>query len=353
MLLERIFRKISKEAFNVAEPRLYDARLNRNAFKIIGQLKEHNALELTPRLRRTTEVYAKEVLGSKRFAPWLQVYSLVRGGFREGWMPDNFFGRLVCPAINKDLRLMTHLKTFSNVVLRSETLPDVGYYVDGVFYDRDFAVERFPAFCERIAASHSDVFIKKDGSGRGVGVTKLAVGALDEDSFREFGNCVVQAPIRQHEFFEEIVSGATATIRITTVKEPDGMIGNRGNNLRLGRKGATHILSKESVRVAIVNDDGDLGIGYTDDWRRCTGHPETGVAFDKRRIPRFREVVQTCIALHRQVPQFSVIGWDVTLDPDEQTKVMEWNGDHPGIKFPEATVGPCYLGLNWERFRET
>ena len=60
--------------------------------------------------------------------------------------------------------------------------------------------------------------------------------------------------------------------------------------------------------------------------------------------------MELCLALHSKVPHFTVIGWDVTLDQVEQIKLIEWNSNHPDIKFSEATTGPCFLGLNWEKY---
>jgi hypothetical protein len=31
---------------------------------------------------------------------------------------------------------------------------------------------------------------------------------------------------------------------------------------------------------------------------------------------------------------------------------MEWNGSFPGIKFHEATQGPCFDDLGWEQLTE-
>ena len=42
------------------------------------------------------------------------------------------------------------------------------------------------------------------------------------------------------------------------------------------------------------------------------------------------------------------IGWDVTLDDQENLRVMEWNAGHNGIKFTEATQGPCFSDLRRE-----
>jgi hypothetical protein len=32
--------------------------------------------------------------------------------------------------------------------------------------------------------------------------------------------------------------------------------------------------------------------------------------------------------------------------------VLEWNSKHCDIKFSEASTGPCFLGLDWEQYRE-
>ena len=36
---------------------------------------------------------------------------------------------------------------------------------------------------------------------------------------------------------------------------------------------------------------------------------------------------------------------------DETTKVIEWNAKHCDIKFSEASTGPCFLGLGWEKYK--
>ena len=114
----------------------YDLRHKRRAMEAVRVIQKHNSQKLTENLKKTVDDYSIEVLGSKKFAPWLYVYTLVQGEFREGWIPDNFFGRLVSPEINKKLRVVSDFKTFSNFVLKTEALPDLGYYIDGVFYNK-------------------------------------------------------------------------------------------------------------------------------------------------------------------------------------------------------------------------
>ncbi len=327
----------------------YDKWHEREALKAISTIEKFNGTRLSPHHKRMADEYAIGVLGKQEYAPWLYVYTLVRGDFREGWIPDNFFGQMVWPKINNGLDFLADVKTLSRVVLRTEALPDIAYYIDGVLYDRDFSPIEIAALRKIVAETCSDVFVKKDHGLQGKGVGKLPITDIQENILEQFGNCVIQSPIKQHRFFEEIVSGSVATIRITTVKDRNRNFEMRASFLRLGRLDTAWVQSANSVRVAIVDGSGELDcFGYTQDWRRWSSHPDTNFVFSKQRIPRFKEAVETCIKLHASVPHFGIIGWDVAIGDDDTIKLIEWNAGHPGIKFSEATTGPCFTGLNWE-----
>src|SRR5262245_3797578 len=121
--------------------------------KALHVIQEYNSQKLTPKLRKIADVYSIDVFGSTRYSPWLYVYALVNGKFREGWIPNNFFGKLVCPRINKGLmQVVPDVKTLSNVVLRTEALPGIAYYIDGIFYNKEFSVENIHKLREKLSA---------------------------------------------------------------------------------------------------------------------------------------------------------------------------------------------------------
>jgi hypothetical protein len=330
----------------------YDKGHEQEALTAVRTIEKFNCQSLSPRQKKLADEYAIQVFGQRVYAPWLYVYTLVSGGdFKEGWIPDNFFGKVVMPKLNK-LRQVTKFKTFSNVVLKTESIPDIAYYIDGVIYNREFKAIDIAILREIIGDTSKTVFVKKDESGRGKGVVKLVLDDINEDTFKRIGDCVVQLAIQQHEFFDHIISSSAATVRITTVRNIDGKIESRASYLRLGRSNTAWIQSDNSVRVAIVDRNGELDrFGYTEDWRRWLSHPDSNFSFYKQRVPRFREAVEHCVKLHALVPHFAIIGWDITISSDDKIKLFEWNSDHCDIKFSEATTGPCFTGLNWERLK--
>ena len=49
------------------------------------------------------------------------------------------------------------------------------------------------------------------------------------------------------------------------------------------------------------------------------------------------------------VPFAICIGWDMIIDTNNEIQIMEWNGSHNDIKFSEATQGPCFSNLGWDK----
>lgn len=350
MATRDVIKAVGERAITSVRTRFYDARHRSDALETVRKIERHTGRRLTKALRRQADDYARSVYGSTRFAPWLYVYTLIHGSFREGWIPDNFLGRIVMPAVNGPLRFVADYKTFSNIVLSTDTLPDIAYFIEGALYDREMSPIDARHIRDLLPAGQSDVFVKQDDSSRGIGVQRISCDALDDAFFRRVGNCVLQYPIEQHPWFDQFTDRSVATYRINTVREPDGSFGKRIAYLRFGYGKAAWIEANSSVQISILNDAGDLDpIGYDQDFLSCTAHPDSGVSFENRRVPNIADAVATCIDLHSKVPHFGMIGWDVTVDRDEKVKVMEWNIDHPGIKLAEPTIGPCFTGLGWEK----
>src|SRR5437879_4239473 len=126
MLLGSTESAIRKFAKSVGARR-YDEYHKKEALKAVGAIEAYNGARLTPSLKKRADDYAIAVLGKKAYAPWLYVYALVGGAFKEGWIPDNFFGRVVWPAVNNGLGELTHYKSLTNVVLKTDSLPDIAY----------------------------------------------------------------------------------------------------------------------------------------------------------------------------------------------------------------------------------
>jgi hypothetical protein len=303
-----------------------------------------------PRQLRTATEYAGDVLGWRGYAPWLHLYTAVAGEFREGWIPDNYYARVVLPRMKGLYGRMSNLRALNMKVFDSSSFPDVASSVNGIFYTPR-AEPIADADMVKFLAGAADVLIfKGDDTVRGQGISFLDTAALTLGRLKELGNGVFQTYIRQHEFFGDFTSSAVATLRITTAVDDDGRPSVRACYLRLGRTGDTHITVKRRIRVAVDPAEGWLaGSGFLPSWEPVGRHPDTGLSFEGRQIPFFSKCVSTVLDLHAKCSLARCIGWDVVVDTDDEVKIMEWNGMHNDIKFSEATQGPCFAGLGWDR----
>jgi hypothetical protein len=328
----------------------YHARHATEAMRIVHELNAAGK-QLRPADIRRCEEYATEVLRHKKFSPWLLVYTAVAGSFKEGWIPDNFYGARVIPIIQGRHGRVSSLKSLSRALLDSSLFPDLGSQINGTLLDIEYGPLAFEDAQVQFFRSDERIIFKADASGRGKGIHFLDQRSFDRRTVARLGNGVFQRHVSQHPLLARFSEASVATIRLTTVVEDTGEISPRAANLRLGTGSDTHVRSQSQVHVPVDTATGALEeTGLLANWRECSVHPTSGEPFAGKKIPGFDRCLHAVVSLHRSIPFVRCIGWDLTVDCAEEIQVLEWNGFHNGIKFSEATQGPCFRGLGWERF---
>ncbi|GAA4987270.1 sugar-transfer associated ATP-grasp domain-containing protein [Pseudonocardia tropica] len=303
-----------------------------------------------PALTRACDAYAGDVLGWRGYAPWLRVYTAVAGEFREGWIPDNYYGRVVLPAVQGPYGEVSKLKPLSRRLLQSDLIADVAYWVNGGLYDRDLRHLDRAALASVLFAGTDRAVFKSDDSIQGDGVHVLHRDRFDPASVDRLPSGVFQSWAEQHPLLATFTPGSVATMRVTTAVADDGTASLRAAYLRFGRAVDTHVRSGSHVRVAVGLRDGRLAAeGFTPRWTTLTAHPDSGTGFAGVAVPGFAACVDAVLELHRRMPFARCVGWDLTVDADERPVVLEWNAGHNDIKFSEATQGPCFADMGWER----
>jgi hypothetical protein len=300
---------------------------------------------------RITE-YCTEALGSPDFQPWMRFYALYQERFVEGWIPDDFFGVSVLPRLYARRRPIVDKRTLSRRLFQSDAFPDIAYFINGQWFTHDYQILAADQLLNHIFAETPEVYVKLEGSGRGRGVHRLRRMGF-EDAVRSLpANAVVQRPIEQHPWFDRISPQAATTIRITTSYLDSSGARFRASHLRVPGPGEELVTHAHSLRCAVIDDEGSLSAEALDAaWRLQACHPGTGFVFRDSQIPFFKEAVATCVRLHNALPHDPIVGWDVGITPTGKTEVMEWNSGHAGIKFAEATVGPCFADCSFSRMQ--
>ncbi|WP_163718420.1 sugar-transfer associated ATP-grasp domain-containing protein [Mangrovibacterium lignilyticum] len=342
--------EIAKKLVLKAKWKRYNIIQNAEARKTLKEVEKHKGNSSADVIRMCDE-YALDIFGNKMYAPWLYVYSVVSGTFKEGWIPDNYYGRYIVPSWMGDYGNTSFLKPFSKNILNSNLFPDIGCYVNGLWLNENLEVVKEGVIVDCLFKNSEKIVFKTErNSYQGRGVHFFTKRDFDMYEIKSLGNGVFQEYIEQNEVLAEIMPDSVATIRITTLFEETGDISVRSCYLRLGRSSQTHILRDTEIAVNVDRGTGTLNSdAYLSDYSLVKYHPDTLVTFADKRIPSFEKCVEAAVILHRKIPQVRYIGWDMTVDRNDNVRIMEWNGGHTDIKFSEATVGPCFADLGWEQ----
>ncbi|MCR1025190.1 hypothetical protein NQT66_10265 [Cellulophaga baltica] len=344
-------KNIAKKQLEKYEWYRYHHISNAIAQKTLKNLeKEKGKFPIT--LKKQSDAYAREILGSKEFSPWLYVYSHFSEEFKEGWIPDNFYGKVVIPKIQGDYGKISFLKPLNNRLFKEKACPDIAYFINGKWFDSNYNNVSVNNIKNLLFQHTNKVVCKLDQSFQGKGIHIFQREEFETSKIFILGNCVIQKYIQQHHFFKAFTPNSVATIRLTTVIDSNSKISLRAAYLRLGRTHNTHVSSEDHIRIAIDLDNGTLNsIGYLNNWHRIEQHPDTLEKFDHKLIPNFEECKKLVERLHKRVPMVQAIGWDLIVGTNNEPIIMEWNGYSNDIKFSEATQGPCFKDLAWDKLR--
>ena len=306
--------------------------------------------KISQRLKKLAKEYAHDVLGWTGYAPWLNVYSAVAGEFKEGWIPDNYYGWVVVPKMKGLYGEIAKANSLAAKLLNTDRLPDIAYHVNRLFFSPAWEALPPETVAKYIFKHDDSVVYKADNSLQGKGIHFLDKGTFDIEKIRKTGNGVFQKYINQHDFFDELMPHSVVTLRLTSVVEDSGNVSCRAAYLRIGRNEDTHVKSATAIKVPVDLKTGRLyEKGYLVDWHSIDRHPDTNTLFAGKEIPKFQECVAYVIKTHQAAPYCRSVGWDLVVDKNEEIQLIEWNGTHNDIKFSEATHGPCFADLGWEK----
>jgi hypothetical protein len=344
----KIIKRYLKKAHGKYRKYSYYRYYKQEAYDLIKAMSRASNTPDTSAMFKKCDEYAHDVLGSLEYSPWLKAYSVLAGTFKEGWIPDNYYGEIVVPYLKGDYGRMSFCNAISGRIFDTDLIPDLAYSVNGLLYTTSMELIKVVNLKRYLFENCEKVVYKLDN-----GLQGKSVFVYDENNFPEdtltFANGVFQSYIIQHPFFDEFCGNGTSTIRLTTVVDDELNIQCRGAYLRIPRRADTHVKSSTAIRVPIEAETGGLSEkGYLPDWIPIKQHPDSEKAFLHQVIPSFQKCIETAISTHRKLPFPRVIGWDLIVDSMEKPVIMEWNGYHNNIKFSEAAMGPCFADLGWQ-----
>lgn len=338
-MIKSIFNNYRDIRYNYSHKKAADTVLNS-----ISQEKK-----LTKKQRQVCDDYALDVLGGKDFAPWLYVYTAINNEFKEGWIPDNYYGKFIVPKFKGLYGGISRLKPLNQKFYNNNSFPDIASFVNGVFFDENYKYINNHEIKDLLFRDGDEVIFKIDNSNQGKGIYLIKSDDFNLRDIKRLGNGLFQSKILQHEDLDLFSSSSVATLRVTSLYSDNGEVSIVATYLRLGRNKETHVQSNTHIRVSVSIDSGEYHqIGHNANWTEIYSHPDTNIKFEGRCFPSFNKAIALVKELHKKTPFARIIGWDIAVDRDGNPMIMEWNGEHNDIKYSEATQGPIFKNLGFE-----
>ena len=178
-ILESVIRKILQKGRWIRFHHL----INAEAESLLKNIESEKG-KINQKLKKLAKEYACDVLGWAGYAPWLNVYSAMAGEFKEGWMPDNYYGWIVVPKMKGFYGEIAKINPLAAKLLNTNRLPNIAYYVNGLFFSPTWEVLTPETVEKYIFKDDSRIVYKTDDSSQGQGVHFLTKGTFNVEKIQ-------------------------------------------------------------------------------------------------------------------------------------------------------------------------
>lgn len=320
-------------------------------FKYRREIKAKLKQLAVPPLSKEQEKKAKAYYASFGFknlkTHWHRYYTHYYGQFCKEYLPDDLFYSIIEHKLNRfefshlqDKNILD--RVFQGVIQPNTVVKNCnGFFMKGTdIISLDQAISVTSPYDFLIVKPTIDT-----GGGRGVQKVKIN-GPVLKNLVKEYQkDFIVQEVIQQSETVSMLNSSTVNTLRISTYLNGNGAH-VLGTVIRIGRKGKAADNMHSGGMACKVNDDGTLqAVAYTVSKEPITVTDE-GTVLKDFTIPNYKKVKETVIMLHKQVPYFKVVSWDMALNHENQPVLVEFN------VFGQGTDFQCHTGPFFGKFTD-
>ncbi len=189
---------------------------------------------------------------------------------------------------------------------------------------------------KKIFGPEGKCIVKPYADFGGHGILLLDPGKADfEDNLRKLNSAadsfILETYLEQTGVLHTLNESSLNTVRLITIRHPDGQIETLASILRTGRKGQV----VDNVSSGGISFDVDINTGkvyFGTDYHGYvyTSHPDTGIRIEGMQVPRWKEIQEFAYSAHKHAPAgLNFAAWDICLSGDE-LYLIEVN-HHPGV----------------------
>jgi hypothetical protein len=300
------------------------------------------------RLLSKIKQYSRHAFGSRSYWPWLAFYTELRGEFKEGWIPDDYYRFELLPRINPEKFVrFSEAKIIDHKLFNGSIVQPLIFRLNGQYYTKDGHLKTKVEVQDLLSELNREIIIKPEDGCGGQNIQFNHSNNLCVDDLPKGSNLLFQKVVTQHPELSKLYPRSINTFRVLSYLNKEDEVEVKYIILRFG-KGVIRVdnSSAGGAHIFIHPDGRPEPIGYDNyGFPIGTRHPDTGTMFADLELPFLPKIITFCQKAHRNFPYTRMIGWDVFIDENEEPKLIEWNANNPGLGIDEARFGPFFTDL--------
>ncbi len=301
----------------------------------------------TPRLTKTEKKELQNTWDAITFRHidyiWYRIYKRERG------FSPFFLGEMQVWYMLEKLNPYDQVVSLQNKALCDVYFPQIPYprtiirCINGTLYSREM---HMITINDALTLIHEvDSFIIKPSieTLQGKGVKKINSASINnieelKTLFHSIGqDFILQHVIKQHPDIAKLNPTSLNTCRITSILLNDQF--QTSTNIKIGKLNSIKDNWNSSYFINVDKNGYFSEFGY-DYYLNRVYQTDNGFTFKGLKIPFYDKMLEFVERTHRSLfPQCGVIGWDITIDENNEISVIELNLTCPGIAVEQLVSG--------------
>jgi len=286
---------------------------------------------------------------------WHRYYAKSNSIFSPEYIPESVFYL----QIEKKINMESHIAAMEDKNLLSRLLSTTKQPVtilknmNGCFYVGDELVDVDKAI--EVCDKNEKMVIKptiETGGGKNVILFTCSKGITSqknltiEDLLKSYQkNYIVQEAVSQHPLMAQLNPTSLNTLRIMTYMPNCSEVMILSTIARFGLKGSFVDNATLGGLTCGVQVDGRLNnVGFQNLTGAKYEATDSGIPFENITLPFMEKIKSSLDRMHKLVPYFKLISWDLAIDTDENVVLIEFNATGQDLNMHQLNNGPI-LGI--------
>jgi len=283
---------------------------------------------------------------------WHQYYKGATGNFVKEYVPHDIFSSHIAPSLNQKIQWPALLdKNLSYNLFKGYKQPKlVISNINGFYFHNGEIISELEAV--QICSKSSSKLVVKPSieSGGGFMVNVLSIQDIVEEEivehiinmFKSYNrDFVVQEFVEQSPVMAKLNKSSLNTLRIMSYLN-NGGVHIVSSVLRIGNAGkSTDNFATGGVACGVKNTGRLKEIGFIQDGTTLT-KTTSGIVLKEVLIPNYNNVLKMVELLHKRVPYFRIISWDIGIDKNNDAILIEYNTYNQSTKIHQIVNGPLF-----------